>query len=101
MDAGYRYYGFEDREQSGDPVDRTRTIHFANLPPKCTIRIFSLDGDLIREIVHDVPADDPLANHDRWDMITRNSQMVVSGLYYWTVEDDTGRTQIGKLAIIM
>jgi hypothetical protein len=27
-------------------------------------------------------------------------QQIVSGLYYWTVEDDSGRTQIGKLAVI-
>jgi hypothetical protein len=26
---------------------------------------------------------------------------VVSGLYYWTVEDDQGQTQIGKIAIVM
>ncbi len=100
-DAGYRSRGFEGRGQSDRPADRTRAVHFANLPPQCTIKIFSLDGDLVREINHDFDPADPLSNHDTWDLITRNTQLVVSGLYYWTVEDGTGETQIGKLAIIM
>ncbi len=100
-DGRYRERGFEGRGESDRPVDRTRQIHFANLPPRCTIRIYSLDGDMIREIQHDIAPSDPTANHDTWNLITRNTQMVVSGLYYWTVEDDKGRTQIGKLAIIL
>jgi len=100
-DEAYRARGFEDRSRSGLPVDRTRLVHFANLPPKCMIRIYSLDGDLVREMSHDVNPADPLSNHDTWDLITRNSQQAVSGLYYWTVEDDAGTTQIGKLVLIM
>jgi hypothetical protein len=100
LDENYRAAGFEGRSRRYLPEDRTRTIHFANLPPKCTIRIYTIDGDLVREIVHDVDPADPLANHDVWDMITRNSQQPVSGLYYWTVEEDRGETQIGRLAII-
>jgi hypothetical protein len=34
-------------------------------------------------------------------VITRNTQRVVSGLYYWSVEVPGGETQIGKLVIIM
>jgi len=78
-----------------------RKVTFANLPAKCTIKIFSLDGDLIREIRHDFDESDPNSSYHEWDLVTRNVQMVVSGLYYWVVEDDNGRTQIGKLAILM
>ena len=103
LDASYRTAGFEGREgdERARPDDRVRRIHFANLPPKCTIRIFSLDGDLVREFEHDIDPSDPLSNHDTWDMITRNTQLVVSGLYYWSVETPEGKTQIGKLVIIM
>ena len=45
--------------------------------------------------------DDPLASHASWDLITRNTQLVVSGIYYWTVEDNDGDVQIGKLVVIM
>jgi|GEM_PF-1466393 len=33
------------------------------------------------------------------DLMTRNTQLAVSGLYYWVVESE-GRSQIGKLTII-
>ncbi|RKX25447.1 MAG: hypothetical protein DRP45_05910 [Candidatus Zixiibacteriota bacterium] len=102
LDANYRENGFEGRGEDR-PTDRTRLLHFANLPTRCTIRIYSLDGDMIREMEHFSGADSygSQASHETWDLITRNAQLVVSGLYYWTVEDENGRTQIGKLAIIL
>jgi len=102
-DAVYRASGFEGRlrDERDRPDDRVRRIHFGNLPPRCTIRIYSLDGDLVRELDHDIDPSDLLSNHDTWDLITRNTQLVVSGLYYWTVEIPDGETQIGKLVIIM
>jgi len=103
IDAGYRKMGLEGRgaNQISRPDDRVRAIHFANLPAKCTISIFTLDGDLVREIDHDIDPSDPNASHDIWDMITRNSQLVVSGIYYWTIESEDGEVQVGKLVIIM
>ena len=68
---------------------------------KCIIRVYTLDGDLVRELEHDFAPGDPMGRHHQWDLITRNTQLVVSGLYYWTVEDEDGEVQIGKLAIIM
>ena len=105
-DAEYRARGLEGINDLGHLVsrgdradNRMYRIHFANLPPQCTIRIFSLDGDLVREIVHDVDPSNPNASHDTWDLISRNTQEVVSGLFYWVVES-SDRTQMGKLAII-
>ena len=100
-DGDYRSRGLEGRGRADLPDDRVRRVHFANLPARCRISIFSLDGDLVRVIDHDYPESDPLATHDSWDLITRNSQLAVSGLYYWTVEEDGGETQIGKLVLIM
>ena len=98
VDADYDGRGFENRE--GElAVDRARRVHFANLPRVCKISIFSLDGDLIREIQHDYPQGGSGSMHESWDLITRNSQTVVTGLYYWVVES-ADRTQIGKLVII-
>lgn len=100
-DADYRARHYEGRLLDDIMEDRTRLIHFANLPRKCTISIFSLDGDLIRQLKHDVDPLDYLANHDTWNLINRNMQLVVSGLYYWVVEDENGNSQIGKLVVIM
>ncbi len=71
------------------------------LPPRCTIRIYSLDGDLVRELEHDVDQSDGTGNHHTWNLTTRNTQMLVSGLYYWTVEMPGGAVQMGRLAVIM
>ncbi len=103
LDGRYRSSGFEGHRlgERDRPDDRVRRIHFANLPPRCRISIFSLDGDLVRKIEHDVDPSDPLANHDTWDLITRNTQLLVSGMYYWVVETPDGETQVGKLVVIM
>jgi len=98
-DGAYAAKGFENL-QFDQAIDRARRIHFANLPPKCTISIFSLDGDLVREIEHDRNPAEPSASHDTWDLITRNTQAAVSGLYYWVVESDDG-VQMGKFALIL
>jgi hypothetical protein len=101
IDAAYRNRGYEGRRREDRPDDRVREVHFDNLPPQCTISIYSLDGDLVRAIEHDIPASDPNHTHDSWDLITRNTQQPVSGLYYWVVEASDGRTQVGKLVLIM
>ena len=99
-DGNYRERGFEGRGRLNLPDDKTRQVHFGNLPPECTIRIFSLDGDLIRELEHKVDPADYMANHATWDLINKNLQLTVSGLYYWVVEEPDGSTQIGKLVLI-
>jgi len=108
-DADYRDAGYENRLDRQISVDHTRRITFANLPPHCSITIFTIDGDIIKEIEHDI--DNPPTDYfrsscftsttDCWNMITRNTQLVVTGLYYYTIEIPGGETQIGKLVIIM
>jgi len=112
IDGNYREFGFEGRNyvdgpnegtvilQTEDADERTRGIHFLNLPHRCTIRIFTIDGDLVREIEHDYPRDSPRSMHERWDLITRNTQPAVSGIYYYSVESEYGN-QVGKIVIIM
>jgi len=101
LDARYRQGGFEGRglTERDRPDDRVRRIHLTNLPKVCRISIFSLDGDLIRSWDHNYPDGGPGAMHDSWDLITRNTQLVVSGLYYWVIESED-RNQIGRLVII-
>ncbi|MBU8934001.1 MAG: hypothetical protein KOO62_08325 [candidate division Zixibacteria bacterium] len=101
QDDQYRQRGMEGRGEWDRSRDRVRRITFANLPARCWIRIFSLDGDLIKEIWHNEDADDPNSAYAEWDLISRNTQLVVSGLYYWIVESEDGQTQIGKLAILL
>jgi hypothetical protein len=96
--VNYAAQGYENHDNRQIP-SRSHRVNFGNLPPKCKISIFSLDGDLIRSWDHDYSPTDPQAMHDAWDLITRNTMLAVSGLYYWVVES-TERTQIGKFVII-
>ncbi len=98
FNVNYAAQGYENHDNS-QIRDRSHRLNFGNLPPKCRISIYSLDGDLIRSWEHDYNPSDPQAMHDSWDLITRNTMLPAAGLYYWTVESPT-RTQIGKFVII-
>ena len=78
-----------------------KRIRFVNLPPRCTIRIYTLDGDLVRTIDHEEDPNALDATYDEWDLISRNTQAVVSGIYLFSVEDwESGENQVGKFVII-
>ena len=78
-----------------------KRIRFVNLPPRCTIRIYTLDGDLVRTIDHEKKEGALDATYDEWDLISRNTQAVVSGIYLFSVEDkESGENQVGKFVII-
>jgi hypothetical protein len=94
----YHSLGYENRDNRQIPA-RSHRINFGNLPSRCTISIYSLDGDLVRSWEHNYDPGDPQGMHDAWDLITRNTMLAVAGLYYWVVES-ADRTQIGKLVIV-
>lgn len=98
IDGGYARAGYENRDRTRS-ADWTRAIHFANLPCICKIRIYSVDGDLIKEIDHYNPEGGAGAQEETWNVISKNTQAVVSGLYIWTVSSEMGK-QIGKLVIL-
>jgi len=98
VDGGYAAAGYENRDRKKS-AERAREIHFANLPKVCTIRIYSIDGDLIKQIEHNRPDGGPGSQHESWNVISRNTQAVVTGIYLWHVESEMGE-QLGKLVII-
>ncbi len=98
IDAGYARAGYENRDRTKS-AERSRAIHFFNLPKICTIRIYSIDGDLIRQIEHYRPDGGPDAQHEQWNLISRNTQAVVTGIYLYQVSSESGE-QLGKIVII-
>jgi hypothetical protein len=94
----YRQRGYEDPNREGF-LERTRRIHFVNMPPRATIKIFTLDGDLVREIDHPGSRYSDAPSHTAWDLITRNTPAAVSGMYLSSIESDWGN-QVGKIVII-
>ncbi|MFC2170810.1 hypothetical protein ACFLQJ_02410 [Calditrichota bacterium] len=85
-----------------------RRLYFYNLPAQCIIRIFTVSGDIVQIIPHEVEGDlnslERLEYAESWDLNSRNQQQVVSGLYLFSVEDRTGKNngniQTGKFVVI-
>jgi len=95
----YNALGWEDPGRQGIDPERARKVTFTNVPDTCTIKIWTLDGDLVRKIDHAEPPLDSRASVVVWDLITRNTQAAKTGLYIYTIESRFG-TDVGKLAII-
>jgi hypothetical protein len=99
------YTGKEGFWAEGSPTSRwteySRELHFVNLPANCVIRIFTLDGDLVDQLKHHDDEVGTIQGGETWDMINRNDQSIVSGIYVYSVEDlDTGDIEVGKFVII-
>ena len=82
----------------GDPNNPSDTennkLLFVGLPGKCTIRIFTVSGDLVKTIYHDSGL-----GSEEWDQVTDSNQFIVSGLYIAHVESALGN-EIIKFVVI-
>ena len=90
---------FQEMNPSGDDPTGVR-VKFANLPAAHnTIQIFTLSGDLVETIEHDGTEGYGEAG---WNLISRNGQEVVSGLYLYVVksDDDSFEDFIGKFVVV-
>ncbi|HVO73706.1 MAG TPA: hypothetical protein VMT35_06760 [Ignavibacteriaceae bacterium] len=72
-----------------------RSIHFNHLPNKCTIRIFTVNGELVKEIEHD--GNDGTAE---WNLLTKDNLSASYGVYIYHVDAPGIGTKAGKFAII-
>ena len=102
IDVDYAATKWEDWEGAGWS-EHTRRLDFINLPPECTIRIYSLNGDLVRTLEHNASANTAsgrAASAESWNLISRDVEAIVSGLYLFSVEEPNGRTQVGKFLIL-
>jgi hypothetical protein len=70
-------------------------IAFLDIPPVCTIKIFTERGDLIQTIEHT-----NLTGDEYWNSVTSSNQVVVSGVYIAYFETPTGEKAIRKFVII-
>lgn len=98
-DRNYRLEsgGYEGLTSNWD--ENRRLIKFINLPARCTIRIFSLSGDLVRTVEHDGTQETfPRGDHDV-PLLSESNRALASGIYIFTVESQLG-VQTGKFVII-
>ncbi len=105
---------FDGRRPKDDKGDKSRRLWFVNLPQQCKISIYTLAGDLVKEIDHDgaYQADiitvSKAANqgltasgiHD-WDLLSKHNQIVAPGVYIYSVQNKAdNKTKVGKFVLI-
>lgn len=74
-----------------------RRIEFVNLPQKCTIRIFTIAGKLVREISHNSTRDN---GSESWDLLSKDGLDVAYGTYIYHVEAPGIGSKVGKFSLI-
>ena len=85
--------GYEGRSRSWN--ENKRILKFTLLPPKCTIRIFTIGGDIVATLHHE---NETVGEYD-WNMLNSSNRTIASGVYVFTVESEYG-TQTGKFVVI-
>ncbi len=70
-------------------------LEFRNLPEKCTIRIYTITGELVDTIKKNDTRDFAV-----WRILTFESQEVAYGVYIYHVDADGIGTKIGRFALI-
>ena len=80
-----------------------RRVKFINLPNRCTIRIFNLNGELVKTLLHQETSQGGVSNNlggdEWWDVLSENRQLVASGVYIFHIESDVGE-QVGKFVVV-
>ncbi len=74
-----------------------RSIHFNHLPQKCTIRIFSVSGELVTTLEHNSSI---LDGTEEWNLLTRDNLDVAYGIYVFHVDAGDAGVFVGKFAVI-
>jgi|GEM_PF-750572 len=91
------YVGGVDWQQRSSTGIVQRKLAFTNLPSRCSIRIYTISGDLVDIIEHN----DSTSGTAWWDLQSRNNMEVASGVYVYHIEAPGLGTTIGKFAVLM
>ena len=74
-----------------------RRIDFINLPAECSIKIFTVDGSLVRTLNKSTGPSDGTVS---WNLVSEDGMDVAYGLYIFHVEAPGVGEHIGKFALI-
>jgi len=108
------YYGNAIWDGSSE---RLRKIYFFNLPSECEITVYTLAGDIVKRMDHNLEQNGSdirwfeqyagdgkqqfSGGEHAWDLITDNDQAIATGLYLFSVKNNrTGNIKIGKFLVI-
>ncbi len=82
-----------ERDPSG------RRVTFVNLPRKAMVRVYTLAGDLVWSKYFEEPVDPLTGAPAQWNLVSRNNQEIVSGIYIVHVESPYG-SEITKFVVV-
>lgn len=91
------YRGSADWEEWTGSGARLGRIYFMNLPPKCTIRIYTIAGELVRTLEHH----DVAYGAEPWDLTGEANVQVASGIYIYHIDAPDIGEKIGKFAVLI
>ena len=104
------YIGTNTMEPSLANKDRNqqRRLMFTHLPERCSIKIFTVSGVLVRELR---APEESLVSYGgigvtsdgilHWNLLSKEGLEIAAGLYFFHVEDlDSGETHTGKFAVV-
>jgi hypothetical protein len=74
-----------------------RRIYFINLPPQCTIRIYTVRGYLVDTIEHNGSTTN---GSESWNLISKDGQDIAYGVYIYHVDAPGIGEKIDKFAVI-
>ncbi len=74
-----------------------REIQFRYLPKECTIRIYTISGELVKTINHTSTID---FGTGKWDLLTKDNLTASYGIYIYHIEAPGIGEKIGKMAIV-
>lgn len=95
-------YIFNDPERSFGLNDPYK-IEFRNLPEDCTIRIYTISGDLVRTLQHKPDQFGNLSGTESWNQKSDSGLLVAPGVYIYHIKSNTAgldKSLSGKLMII-
>ncbi len=90
---------YQELNPNGEDPTGVR-VTFANLPQATnTIQVFTVSGDLVQTISHSGLEG---SGHVSWNLMSRNGQEIVSGVYLYSVQSDDAAFEdfVGKFVVV-
>jgi hypothetical protein len=89
------YYGFSTLDRSTSD----KFVTFRNLPLQCTIKIYTLNGDLIQTLVKSNTGNTATSSTIEWNLQNIERTPVASGVYIALIDAPNIGTKVIKLAV--
>ena len=79
-------------------LNQRRRLMFTHIPADCIIKIFTVSGVLVDEIIVN---NEPNNGIIHWDMLTRENLEIAAGMYIYHIDaQELGKEKVGKFAVI-